>query len=86
MPPVKLENNPRKWLPGRKEHIKQRMKDRKLQARDADLIKAFFNSDGEPPLVPDLAEAPAGWHKYLTHQLLICGESNQWKGNYILRN
>jgi hypothetical protein len=80
MAPAKLQTNPRKWLPSRWAHLRDRIKDRGLNDQHAELIKGFF--DGQP-WVPDLEEAPAGWHKYLDKQgLLICGEGEQWKTLY----
>ena len=55
------------------------MFDRKVNAHHAELIKAFFDSS---PLVPDLQEAPQGWHKYLEDGLLLCGEGEFWKTLY----
>jgi hypothetical protein len=59
------------------------MKDRRANDRHAELIKAFFESQ---PLVPDLEEAPAGWHKYLEQGVLICGEGEHWKTLYTPSN
>ena len=47
------------------------MFDRRVNAHHAELIKTFFDSE---PFVPDLQEAPGGWHKFLEGNLLICGE------------
>jgi hypothetical protein len=55
------------------------MKDRAVNAHHGELIKAFFDSE---PWVPDLQEAPDGWHKYLEENLLICGEGEYWKTLY----
>jgi len=55
------------------------MKDRMVTHHHAELIKAFFDSQ---PWVPDLEEAPAGWHIYLERELLICGEGEFWKTLY----
>jgi len=59
------------------------MKDRMVNYRHAQLIKAFFDSQ---PLVPGLDEAPAGWHIYLDRELLICGEGEFWKTPYTPSN
>jgi hypothetical protein len=79
MASIRLQVNPRKWLPGRWDHLRLRLKDRQVNEHHAGLIRIFFDSQ---PWVPDLAEAPDGWHKYLGPNLLICGEGEYWKTLY----
>jgi hypothetical protein len=57
----------------------RRMFDRKVNARHAELIKAFCDS---APWIPALNEAPDGWHKYLEDDLLICSEGEFWNTLY----
>ncbi len=77
--PVKIQNNPRHWPVGVRQHLKDRLKDRRFKEEWSEVLKAWFSSN---PEAPDLAESPSGrgWHKHFLEVpgLLITGEGQYW--------
>jgi hypothetical protein len=81
MASVKIQTNTRHWPSGVREHLKERLADRRFKVEWASILQAWFSTN---PEAPDLQEAPQGWHKCFPQvpDLLICGEGQFWKTLY----
>jgi hypothetical protein len=68
--PIRVQTHYNKYPAYIKQHLLQRFRDRRLTAGMAQELAAWLQAR---PVVPDLAESPAGWHKKFS-SFTVCGE------------
>jgi hypothetical protein len=68
--PTKVQTDYRKYPAAIKQHLIERIRDRRFLAGMAQELAEWLQTR---PSVPDLQESPAGWHKKFS-SFTICGE------------
>ncbi len=68
--PIRLQTDYNKYPASIKQHLIQRFRDRRFTVGMAEELAEWLRSR---PVVPDLNESPAGWHKKFS-SFTVCGE------------
>jgi hypothetical protein len=68
--PIRVQTDYNKYPASIKHHLLQRFRDRRLTAGMAQELATWLQTR---PIVPDLQESPAGWHKKFS-SFTVCGE------------
>jgi hypothetical protein len=68
--PVKVQTNYRKYPAGIKQHLVERIRDRRFLPGMAEELASWLQTR---PSAPDMREPPAGWHKKFS-PFTVCGE------------
>jgi hypothetical protein len=68
--PIKVQTNYYKYPPGIKQHLIDRIRDRRFLPGMAEELSRWLQTR---PSVPDLSESAAGWYKEFS-SFTICGE------------
>jgi hypothetical protein len=68
--PVKVQTNYHKYPSAIKQHLVERIRDRRFLPGMAQELASWLQTR---PSAPDLHESPAGWHKKFS-SFMVCGE------------
>src|SRR5277367_1632663 len=68
--PIKVQTDYQKYPSGIKQHLVERIRDRRFLRGMAQELAEWLQTR---PSAPDLQESPAGWHKRFS-SFMVCGE------------